>query len=177
VRSVIKLVREHDEVDARRIALWGDSFTPPHSDDRDLRWPHGLDERPGSSEPAGGLLALLAALYEDDVKAVYVHGGLANYVSALASPYCYVPHDAIVPGALTVGDLCDVAGALAPRHVRLEGMVDGHNRLVPRLALEKAYAPARAAFEAVGTDTHLEFASQRGSHAQVARWLIGHLKE
>jgi dienelactone hydrolase len=177
VRSVIKLVREHADIDAKRIALWGDSFTPPHDADRDLRWPHGLDERPMASEPAGGLLALLAALYEDDVKAVYVQGGLASYASALASPYCYVPHDAIVPGALNAGDLDDVVAALAPRPVRLEGMVDGHNRLVPRLTMEKIYASARTAFAASEADTRLAFAPRPSSPVQFVRWLTNSLRE
>ena len=46
------------------------------------------------AEPLGGLLALFGALFEDDVRAVSVHGGLAGYESLLLSPFCYVPHDA-----------------------------------------------------------------------------------
>ena len=33
--------------------------------------------------PLGGLLALLGAVYEDDVRAVFVSGGLASYRSVL----------------------------------------------------------------------------------------------
>jgi len=177
VRAALKVICSHEEIDPKRAALWGDSFTPPHDDERDLRWPHGLEQRPNPGEPAGGLLALLGALYEDDVKAVYVHGGLASYASALQSPYCYVPHDAVVPGALTVGDLCDVAAGLAPRALRMEGMVDGHNRRIKRSTLENAYAPARASYDAAGVDVRLEFNASAGSAAQVARWLGAHLKE
>jgi 2-(1,2-epoxy-1,2-dihydrophenyl)acetyl-CoA isomerase len=39
-----------------------------------------------------------------------------------------LPHSDSVPGALTAGDLCDLAGSLAPRPLRLEAMVDHLNR-------------------------------------------------
>ena len=65
-----------------------------------------------------------------------VRGGLASYRSVLDSPFCFVPFDAIVPGALTVSDLADVAAALAPRPVRIEASVDGWNRLAPAAAPE-----------------------------------------
>ena len=86
---------------------------------------------PNQAEPMGGLLALFGALFEDSVRAVVVRGGLIGYDSLLQGPFCYVPHDVLIPGALTMGDLGDVATALAPRSLRIEGMVDGVNREVP----------------------------------------------
>ena len=53
---------------------------------------------PDQAEPLGGLLALLGGLFEDDVRAVAVRGGLVSYASLLDSPFFYVPHDAVVPG-------------------------------------------------------------------------------
>jgi len=32
-------------------------------------------------------------------------GGLSGYQSLLRSPFLYVPHDSLVPAALTAGDL------------------------------------------------------------------------
>jgi hypothetical protein len=66
---------------------------------------------------------------------------LAGYQSVLRDRFCYVPHDAIVPGALTAGDLCDVAAALAPRPLRLEGLVDGRNRLMPIEETRQIFQP------------------------------------
>jgi dienelactone hydrolase len=126
LRTVVGWARGRSEA----IALWGDSFAAANPPDRSLAVPQDADPFPDHAEPLGGFLALFGALFEEDVKAVFAFGGLKGYASLLESPFCYVPHDAVVPGALTVGDLDDVAAALAPRPVRLEGRVDGLNRRV-----------------------------------------------
>ena len=125
VRSVLRYLRTRADLDAGRVALWGDSFAPANPEGRDLAVPLDADPFPHQAEPLGGLLALFAALFEDGVRAVYVRGGLTGFESLLQSPFFYVPHDALIPGALTAGDLCDVAAALAPRPLRMEGLVDG----------------------------------------------------
>ncbi|HEX5272284.1 MAG TPA: acetylxylan esterase [Gemmataceae bacterium] len=146
LRTVLKYLRDwsgHEQkLDTRRVALWGDSLAPVNAADRDLKVPLDAEKQPDLAEPLGGLLALFGALYEGDVKAVYVRGGLDGYRSVLRSPFVYVPHDIIVPGALTAGDLGDVAAALAPRPLRQEGLVDGQNR---RVKTEEPPAPADAA--------------------------------
>ena len=76
---------------------------------------------------------------EPEVAAVYVRGGLSGYRSLLDSPFCFVPYDALIPGALTAGDLSDVAGVLANRSLRLEGLVDGFNRAMSPEAARKQY--------------------------------------
>ena len=53
---------------------------------RDLKVPHNAAQRPPQSEPLGGLLALLGGLFEDDVKAIYVRGGLSDFRSVLETP-------------------------------------------------------------------------------------------
>jgi hypothetical protein len=174
-RSVLKYLRTRKDIGSERIALWGDSLAPINSADRNVKVP--LDaEQPNIAEPLGGLLALFGALYEDDVKAVYVHGGLTGYRSVLDSQFIHIPHDVIVPGALTAGDLCDVAAALAPRPLRLEGLVDGLNRAVKAEAVAKTYEPARAAYhEATGGDK-LRLADE-SSATEAARWLLDNLKK
>ncbi len=145
LRTVIAWLRSRSDLDARQLAIWGDTYA--------LANPARLllDETPGwqigpvtqrQSEPLGGLLALLAALYEDDVRAVAVKGGLASYVSVLADNYAYLPNDVIVPGILEVGDLGDVAAALGLRPLLLEGLVDGRNQLVPEPELRREFPGA-----------------------------------
>ena len=130
LRSVLRYLRTRPDLDPARFALWGDSFAPVNPPD--LRDPLlGEGEPPNQSEPLGGLLALLGALYEEGIAVVAARNTLPGYLSVLADAYCYVPHDAIVPGALTAGDLCDIAAALAPRPLRIEGLVDGRNRRLP----------------------------------------------
>lgn len=129
LRQVIRYLRgRNDDVDADLIVLWGDSFAPVNSADCNFAVPRGIEDRPRQSEPLGGLLALLAALFDDHIEAVYIHGGLASFQDVLASPFCYLPYDAVVPGILTTGDLCDVAAAIAPRPLRLDGLVNRYNQ-------------------------------------------------
>ena len=78
---------------------------------------------------------------EDDIKAVYVQNSLLGYRSVLESQFVYLPHDAVVPGALKAGDLCDIAAALAPRPLRIETPVNGLNRRVSAETLKKTYEP------------------------------------
>ncbi|HYT94936.1 MAG TPA: acetylxylan esterase [Gemmataceae bacterium] len=174
LRLVLGKLRTHPNLDAAQIALWGDSFAPVNADGQNLEVPWDAAKLPAQSEPLGGLLALLGALYEPDVRAVHARGGLSEYQSLLRSQFLYVPHDALVPGALTVGDLTDVAAALAPRPVRLEGLVDGLNRRVGPAELAKAYAPARAAYQA--TPERFSAVAEPGTAEETARWLLARVK-
>jgi dienelactone hydrolase len=170
LRSVLAYLRAREEIDARRLGLWGDSFTPPNRPDTDFRVPRRVEGGPREPEPLGGLLALLGALFEDDVQAVYAAGGLVGYQLVLTHFAVLIPHDVSVPGALTAGDLCDLAGSLAPRPLRLEALVDPQNRLLPVAALRRAYGPAVESY--AGTPESLRIEAQRSSPA---RWLLAQL--
>jgi hypothetical protein len=119
-------------LDKERIALWGDSFAPVNPAGKDLAAPLDAADLPASSEPLGGLVVLLTALLDEtaEIKAVYAGGSLVSFQSLLDSPYVYVPHDVIIPGAIPIGDLPVVMEVLASRKVRLARQVDGQNRLV-----------------------------------------------
>ncbi len=166
LRSIWRWLKSHPEIDAKRLAVWGDSFTPTHDAERDLRVPHGID-RPEPSEPAGALLALLLALFEDDVRAVVAEGGLIDFQSTLASPFCYVPFDAVVPGAIAVGDIPGLLLGLTPSQLRLITPVDGQNRETTRLAQVAVYAPARSAFDS----DSLQIDPTAPTPAALMRWL------
>lgn len=175
-RSVLQYLRTRSDLDPRRAGLWGDSVAPVNAKDRNTAVPLDVDPFPNLAEPLGGLLALLGALFDDDVQAVAVQGGLVGYRSVLESPFCYVPHDALIPGALRVGDLCDLTGVLAPRPVRLARLVDGLNRAVPATALAATFAPARSAYDAqkAGGQLRLEDAPLPGR--ALGRWLAEQLR-
>jgi cephalosporin-C deacetylase-like acetyl esterase len=174
LQAVLKYVRERKDVDAGRIALWGDSFAAANPADRRLDVPFDANPFPAIAEPLGGLLALFGALDEPDIRAVYVCSGLSGYQSVLQSPYCYIPHDVVVPGALTAGDLCDVAAALAPRSVYLAEMVDGLNRRVSVDDLRTVYRPAIAAYRDASAAEHLQLES--ASSNEIANWFVQQLK-
>jgi hypothetical protein len=118
--------------DLGQIGVWGDSMAPANPPrlltDELPAWQIG-PEIQNQAEPLGGLLALLAGLYEDSVQAVAVRGGLVSYASLLNDSFTYVPADVIIPGILEAGDISDVREALPPRPVLLESLVEGRNRV------------------------------------------------
>jgi len=83
------------------------------------------------------------------MRAVYARGGLVGFQSALSSPFLYLPHDIVIPGALTAGDLSALAAGLAPRPLAVVGLVDGLNRAAEPNGVEAAYTQTRQAYEAV----------------------------
>ncbi len=169
LRSVLAYLRDRKDVDASRIALWGDSFTPPSEKNVNYRVPHGVDGVPPQPEPLGGLLAFLGALYEPEIKAVAISGGLQSYHGVLTHWAALVPHDACVPGMLTAGDLPDLAAALAPKPLRLAALVDHLNRSAPIDAIRKEYSPAQKS----SADSGLTLSpSARGASA----WLLEQLR-
>jgi cephalosporin-C deacetylase-like acetyl esterase len=133
--SLVEWLRTLDEVDGERIAVWGDSFAPVNPPGRSVAVPLGIGDEPDRSEPLGAALSLLAALFDSQIKAVLARGGLVSMRSVLDSQFVHLPHDFVIPGALTAGDLPDVAAALGSASVRVDGLVDGTNRRAsPELA-------------------------------------------
>jgi hypothetical protein len=176
LRSVLAFLRTRPDMQKTRVALWGDSFAPPNPRDRGVAVPLDAEKLPALAEPLGGILAILAALYEDQVHVVYAQGGLLGFASLLESPFCWVPHDVIVPGALMAGDLGDVVATLAPRPLRLVGLIDGRNRLVERAAVADAFDTARAAYRQAKAEQRLEIEEQREENVATARWLVRQLQ-
>lgn len=129
LRAVLAWLRGREDVDASRLALWGDSFAAPHPAGAAVEVPWDAPSFPALGHPAGAMAVLLAALYEPELRAVWARGGLDRDASILKSPCLLVPHDAIVPGALAAGDWPAVEAALR-MPLRREGRIDGLNRAV-----------------------------------------------
>jgi cephalosporin-C deacetylase-like acetyl esterase len=174
LRAVVEWLRGHFRVDPNRIALWGDSFTEPLAADAVFQYPRRIDNRPPESDPMGSLVVLLTALADEDIRAVYAHGGIVSYLSALESPFVQLPHDCVVPGVFDTGDLPELVSALAPRAVRLEGLVDGVNRTVTEDRLQVTYARAVERYDEENADGKLTIQPQRTSPAE---WLIEQLNK
>jgi dienelactone hydrolase len=171
LRAVLRYLRSRTDLDAGRIALWGEALSPvndePFEDQPESagKWPHEV-------RPLGGLAALLGALFEDDVRAVVVRRGLVAFQATLDGHFCYIPHDTIVPAALTAGDLADLAAALAPRPLRMEALVDGRNRPVADAPLRTRYDPTIRAYAAQGERLILS----PTSGGDLAAWLAAAIK-
>ena len=169
LRGVLAWLRGRNDVDRRRISLWGDSFAPRNDAGVNCTVPHGIDGRPLQSEPLGGLMALFGALFDDEIESVYVRGGLVSYQSVLTSPCVLIPHDAVVPGAQRAGDLSQVAAALAPRPLQLGNLVDGSNRLAPADTVRSTYEAAVQAYRTAGAADALSLTADSPSPA---KWLL-----
>lgn len=148
------------------LALWGDSFAPANPPD--FADPLMEDSgAPAHSEPLGGFLALFCALFEPDIKAIVARGMITGYQSLLDHVYCYIPHDAVIPGALTAGDLCHIAAALSPMPLRFENLVDGRNCPASPQHIDACFHPAKTAY--AKTPEHLCLAP--GNQPGIAEWL------
>jgi hypothetical protein len=66
-----------------------------------------------------------------------------------------------------------VAAALAPRPVRLAGLVDGVNRKVSADLLAKTYEPTRSAYTTAKASDRLIVGEDKSAPAA---WLLGQLK-
>jgi cephalosporin-C deacetylase-like acetyl esterase len=169
LRTVLTYLRTQKSIATDRIALWGDSFAPTNSTDVPLVVPHGIDKRPHVAEPLGGLLALITALFEDDVDCVYIRRGLLSYASCLDSPAVHLPHDAIVPGATVAGDLPGILGALPAIDVHFAEPIDGANRTAMPTDIDQL----RTRVERLNAKVRLT--SSHDSSESAARWLARRL--
>lgn len=176
LRSVLDFLCNRKELDPDHVAVWGDSLAPPNAAESKLMVPLDAESLPEQSEPLGGLLALFAALYDDRVSAVYAHAGLVGYQAVLENQFCWLPHDVIVPGALTAGDLNDVAAALAPRALWLAGPVDGGNRKVLAERLGRDYSLAQSRYRAADAAAKLQLTASDPTPEQAADWLQAAIK-
>lgn len=130
VLAVLSQLKQRPDIDGRSVALWGDSLAPVNAPDARLIVPHAIDDRPKLVEPTGQLLALFAALFDDDVKSVLISDGLTNFQSVLDRPTVHVPHDAIIPDMLTLGDVTDFTQLFPSENIRVVNARSSGNQAV-----------------------------------------------
>ncbi|MBM4071484.1 MAG: acetylxylan esterase [Planctomycetes bacterium] len=162
LRAVLRYLKSDGLIEGD-VGVWAESFAAPNPPDRDIRVPWDAAALPTQAEPGPALLALLGALFEKDIVAVHAGGGLASFESVLKSPFLWLPHDAIVPGALAVSELSDITAAVAPQPVQLAGLIDGVNRQVSLKEAREIYRLSRnvrVAAEVRDADISMWFARQ-----------------
>ncbi|HZN36313.1 MAG TPA: hypothetical protein VFB80_20935 [Pirellulaceae bacterium] len=143
LRAAWQHLQRREDV-SRNVVIAGGSGREPLAADAEFKYPRRVD-RPAESQPEAALLSLLFGLYEPASTVIVSRHGLVSYRSILDSPFVQAPHAAIVPGALQLVDLPDLAVVLAPREVVLDVLVDGRGRLIPKAVAEATYeAAARA---------------------------------
>ncbi|WP_447968059.1 acetylxylan esterase [Nitrospira sp. M1] len=172
LRTVLAYLRHRDDMDTNRIGLWGDSLAAPNHPHTSLAVPLDADPYPERGEPLGGVVSLLTALFEPQIQAVYVYGGLASYASLLEGPFVYQPVDAMIPDLVTVTDLPDITAALAPRPLRMEGCVDGQNQLLTVRQIEEVYRQTRISYSQTDSPEQCSISVERTSSHEISRWFM-----
>jgi dienelactone hydrolase len=98
-------------------------------------------------EGMAGLAVLhAAALLERKDVEITLDGALIAWQSVLDVPICYNQLSSIVPGAMKVYDLPDLAASLAPRKLTLRQPLDGAQRPVTQETVDAVYARCREAY-------------------------------
>jgi len=170
--SVIAYLKTRKDLDSGRLALWGDSFATVNSPKTNFNVPHAVSGRAKESEPMGGLLAMLGGLFVRDVQAVYVNGGLSEFRSVFAHHAVFVRHDIAVPGAITTGDIADLASGIAPRPLRIGGIVDGLNRSLADRDVVSIYRPTSQAYRQLRAASEITL----GGNESAGVWLSSRLE-
>ncbi len=160
--SVVAFLRSRSDVLAGKIGLWGDSFASVNKPEQDLKIPLGTSFSPHQAEPLGQQVVLLAGLFDSEISGIYVRGGFGSRLSLLESPFLYHPHDAIIPGATTSGDVADLAMALHPRPIWLKDQVDSFNRLLAKGEEEQCFSGVQDYYESHKAKGRFRVGGQEG---------------
>jgi hypothetical protein len=111
-------------------------------------------------------LAPLAS--EVPIQGAYIHGGLVSYRSLLESPFLYLPHDVVEPGFLAKMDLDEIARRFAPRHLKMEGLINGLNLTVDEATMQTTYGQTSKAYKT--NADRLQFGVPQSTAAEIAAW-------
>ncbi|MBN9120359.1 MAG: acetylxylan esterase, partial [Planctomycetes bacterium] len=96
---------------------------------------------------SAGPVVLHAAMMSDRVRSVTIDGGLISWENVVRTPISHNQFANVVPGALKVYDLSDLAAALAPRPLTIRNPVDAAGKPLTKEAAEEAYRGVRAAYK------------------------------
>ncbi|MFN4257929.1 MAG: alpha/beta hydrolase family protein [Gemmataceae bacterium] len=102
-----------------------------------------------------GPVALHAAFLEPRIQQLTLDGSLLSWSNVVRTPISYDQLSNVVPGALAVYDLPDLAARLAPRPLTIRSTVDAVQKPVAQTVLEQTYAPCRAAYQKHKADQQL----------------------
>ncbi|MEX2262917.1 MAG: acetylxylan esterase [Bryobacteraceae bacterium] len=94
----------------------------------------------GFGKDADALVMLHAALFDARIRRVALEGMLLSYDSVIRYPIHRQMFESVVPGALRVYDLPNLAGAIAPRPVWIANAVDPLGLPVAQSETERAFA-------------------------------------
>jgi dienelactone hydrolase len=119
----------------------------------------GLYERDGGVRVIGvgaaGPVVLHAAALDPRITEVTLEGSVISWSRVARTPVTKNQLTNVVPGALQVYDLSDLAASLAPRPLVIKDPLDAAGKPVTQAELEEAYRAARAAYKAAHAEGRL----------------------
>jgi cephalosporin-C deacetylase-like acetyl esterase len=101
---------------------------------------------------SAGSAALHAAALEPRIKRLTLEGALVSWSAVVKTPVSLDQLTNVVPGALAVYDLPDLAAALAPRPLTVRKAADPTGKPLTRNAADDAYRPVRGAYVKAGAE-------------------------
>jgi pimeloyl-ACP methyl ester carboxylesterase len=110
----------------------------------------------GSAGPA----ALHAAALEPRVKRLTLEGALVSWSAVVRTPVSHDQLTNVVPAALAVYDLPDLAALLAPRPLMIRRPADPTGKPLNRGAADDTYKPVRAAYARAQAEKQLVVAEE-----------------
>jgi cephalosporin-C deacetylase-like acetyl esterase len=96
---------------------------------------------------AAGPAALHAAALDARVARLTLERSVTSWTDVAATAITHNQLTNVVPGALKVYDLPELAGLVAPRPLALRGLWNAAGKAANRADVDRAYAPCRAAYE------------------------------
>jgi dienelactone hydrolase len=100
-------------------------------------------------------VALHAAAVDGRIPEVTLEGGILSWASVVRMPVTQNQLANVVPGALALYDLPDLAAAIAPRKLTIKSPVDPAGKPVSQAELDAAYGKVREAYKAAGAEQNL----------------------
>lgn len=94
-----------------------------------------------------GLVALHAAVCAPSIKSIKLEATLASWTEVTQQPMNFGQLEHVVPGALAVYDLPELAALLAPRALTVRQPVDPQGEPLSAAVAQKLYAPVRFAYD------------------------------
>ena len=104
---------------------------------------------------AAGPIVLHAAALDPDIKSVTIEDSLISWTAVTRAPINYNQLTNVVPGALALYDLPELAAFIAPRPLTVRNAVDPLLEPVAQATLAAAYAKAELAYESRGAGKNL----------------------
>ncbi|QDU19129.1 acetylxylan esterase [Urbifossiella limnaea] len=101
---------------------------------------------------AASVVLHTAALLPNDVAAVQLVGGGVSWDEVARTTVSVNQFAGVVPGALAVYDLPDLAASLSPRPLVIRAPKDAAGNAAPAALVERTFAPVRAAYAKDGAD-------------------------